>query len=46
MNPSFSNVYAFAEICLSDLGITWNTFPSVELWQRKITFWGSNVMMS
>ena len=44
MNLSFSNVYVFAEIDLSDLDITWNTLPSVELWQSKITFLGSNVM--
>ena len=45
-NLSFSNVYAFAEIDLSNLYITWNTFPLVEYWQREITFWGSNVMTS
>ena len=28
---SLSNVYAFAKTDLSDLDITWNTFPSVEL---------------
>ena len=28
------------------MDITWNTFPSVELRQEKIPFWGSNVMTS